>query len=115
MRARQKGAACNAMAVRVSRRYWRTANPPVLASSRRSDPAPAPSVILSGRRRRLLGGRVKAEPVAGPHVIARDVEVLAAGLLRAGWLPLLVDVGPEQVVGAEECAGRELEHQELIR
>jgi len=66
-------------------------------------------------RRRLSGGRVDAEPVAEPEVIPRVVEVLAAGLLRAGWLPLLVDVGPEQVLGAEERAGREVEHQELIR
>ena len=72
-------------------------------------------VILSGERWRLSGGRVEAEPVAEPEVIPQVVEVLAAGLLRAGWLPLLVDVGPEQVLGAEERAGRELEHQELIR
>jgi hypothetical protein len=72
-------------------------------------------VILCGNRRRRSGGRVNAEPVAEPEVIARVVEELAARLLRAGRLPLLVDVGPEQVLGAEERAGRELEHQELIR
>src|SRR5215469_9515171 len=104
------------MAVRVSCRYWGTAQSAGFRiEPRRGDPAPARSVILSGRRWRLSGGWVEAEPAAGPHVIARDVEVLAAGLLRAGRLPLLVNVGPEQVLGAEERAGRELEHQELIR
>src|SRR6516164_6145061 len=72
-------------------------------------------MILSGKRRCLSGGRVGAEPVAEPEVIARVVEVLAAGLLRAGWRPVLVDVGPEQVLGAEKRAGGEVEHQELIR
>src|SRR5262249_25498570 len=62
-----------------------------------------------------LGGRVDAEPVAEPEVVARVVEVLAARLLRTGWGPVLVDVGPEQVFGAEERAGGELEHQEFIR
>src|SRR5215475_7258294 len=89
---------------------------PVLESGRgRVHPPPTRSVILSDERCRLSGGRVNAEPVAEPEVIARVVEVLAAGLLRAGWRPLLVDVGPEQVLGAEERARRELEHQELIR
>src|SRR5215472_2653177 len=116
MRARPKGRRVPRMAVRVSCRYGRTAESAGCGIEQgRGDPAPARSVILSGKRWRLLGGWVKAEPVAGPHVIARDVDVLAAGLLRAGWLPLLVDVGPEQVVGAEERAGREVEHQELIR
>src|SRR6516165_9236398 len=103
------------MAVRVSCRYWRRPKPPVWNRMGRSDPAPPESVILSGERRRLSGGRVDAEPVAEPEVIARVVEVLAAGLLRARRRPVLVDVGPEQVLGAEERAGRELEHQELIR
>src|SRR5215471_20128003 len=70
---------------------------------------------LRAKRWRRLGGRVYAEPVAEPEIIARVVEVLAAGLLRAGRRPVLVDVGPEQVLGAEERACGELEHQELIR
>src|SRR5262250_1978935 len=88
---------------------------PLILESSGGRVTPTRSVILSGKRRRLSGGRVNAEPVAEPEVIPRVVEVLAAGLLRAGRLPLLVDVGLEQVLGAEECAGRELEHQELIR
>src|SRR5260370_40284913 len=72
-------------------------------------------MIFLGKPGRLSGGRVDAEPIAEPEVIPRVVEVLAAGLLRAGWLAVLVDVGPEQVLGAEERARRELEHQELIR
>src|SRR5262249_23586643 len=76
---------------------------------------PTRAVILSGERWRPSGGWVDAEPVAEPEVIAWVVQVLAAGLLRAGWRPVLVDVRPEQVLGAEECAGCEIEHQELIR
>jgi len=77
--------------------------------------SPDRPLTLLGEPRRRSGGWVEAEPVAEPGVIPRVVDVLAAGLLRAGWLPVLVDVGPEQVLGAEERAGRELEHQELIR
>jgi len=85
-------------------------SPPVLESGGgRRDLPPARLVILSGERWRRSGGRVEAEPIAEPEVIARVVEVLAAGLLRAGRLPLLVDVGPEQVLGAGERAGRGLE------
>jgi len=63
----------------------------------------------------LSGGRVDAQPVAEPEVIPRVVEVLATGLLRARRCAVLEDVGPEQVLGAEERTGRELEDQELIR
>src|SRR6516164_6023103 len=97
MRARQRGAVCNAMAVRVSFTSWRTAESAGLESGwGRDEPAPTRSVILCGERWRLSGGRVEAEPVAEPGVIARVVEVLAAGLLRAGWRTVLVDVGPSR-------------------
>src|SRR5436190_16959882 len=55
-----------------------------------------------------FGGRTK-----GP--VPRVVNVLTARLLRAWWLPMFVDVGPEQVLGADEGAGRELEDHELVR
>ena len=39
---------------------------------------------------------------------------VATGLLRAGWLPVLVDVRPQQVLGAEVRACRVPEHQEFV-
>src|SRR6478609_10605194 len=57
-----------------------------------------------------------AEPSAakaGPEVVSGVVDVLAARLLRARWPSALVDVGPEQVLGADEGTRRVLEDQEL--
>ena len=65
--------------------------------------------LASGPGARLA----RSSPHAAPEVVPGAVDVLAAGLLRAGGLPLLVDVGPEQVVVADERA--RLEHHELIR
>src|SRR5260370_802182 len=116
MRARHKGLRVTQWGCGLAVGTGERPDPPVWESSGGGvTPPPTRSLIFSGKRWRRSGGRVEAEPVAEPEVIARVVEELAAGLLRAGWLPLLVDVGPEQVLGAEERAGRELEHQELIR
>src|SRR5690348_2418251 len=60
-----------------------------------------------------LGARSRAG--ADPEVVPRVVDVLAAGLLRARWRPLLVDVGPERVLGAEERPRGEVEDQVLVR
>src|SRR6188508_2715957 len=94
-----------------------------------AETAPEGAVSRCSRRklmqlpsRRLLPARVgrgvtgtRSRALADPEVVKRVVEVLAAGLLRARWLPLLVDVGPKRVLGAEERARGEVEDQVLVR
>src|SRR5689334_20897538 len=51
---------------------------------------------------------------AAPSVVSRDVDVCPVRLLRAGWCSPQVDVRTQQVLDADEVAGRELEDQKLV-
>src|SRR6478672_4146724 len=62
----------------------------------------------------LAAGAEPSATSARPEVVSGVVEVFAAGLLGARRCSALVDVGPEQVLGADEVTRRILEDQELV-
>jgi len=86
-------------------------------------PATGPCHV-KGRGRRVAApflSRVRTAPVlllsseARPGVVPRDVDVRAVGLLRTRRRTTQVNVGPQEVLDADELARGELENQELVR